>query len=212
VIGAAPVVAIHQPNHLPWLGYFHKIARADIFVFLDHVQYSKNSIINRAKVLDGTIDRWLTIPVQASLGQSINAVVPKDAGWPDRHIAVLANYYRRATCFRDVWPQIEALFADLPSSNLAAINMALIRRLCERLEISTQFETSSSLDVKETTGGDMLVQLVSLLVKLLYTDFSHPVYKQSGREFLPGLSVLDAIFNAGWRAVGDFFRQPAYGA
>ena len=51
-MSARKIVAIHQPNYLPWLGYFHKIAAADIFVFLDDVPFSKGSYINRVKTFE----------------------------------------------------------------------------------------------------------------------------------------------------------------
>lgn len=45
------VVAIHQPEHLPWLGFFNKMANADEFVILDNVQYRKRYFQNRNKIL-----------------------------------------------------------------------------------------------------------------------------------------------------------------
>ena len=35
------IVAIHQPQYLPWLGYFDKMLKADVFCYLDTVQYKK---------------------------------------------------------------------------------------------------------------------------------------------------------------------------
>ena len=44
------ILSAHQPAYLPWLGYFDKIAQSDIFVYLDTVQFEKNSFINRNKI------------------------------------------------------------------------------------------------------------------------------------------------------------------
>jgi len=47
------IVAIHQPQYLPWLGYLDKIERCDTFVFLDNVQFKKNEWQNRNKIKTG---------------------------------------------------------------------------------------------------------------------------------------------------------------
>ena len=63
------LVAIHQPNFFPWLGYFDKIRRADFFILLDDVQYPKTgagSWSNRVKVMINGEGRWLTAPVDRS--------------------------------------------------------------------------------------------------------------------------------------------------
>ena len=62
------VVAIHQPNFFPWLGYFDKIARSDVFIFLDDVQFPKTGGVwsNRVKILIGGEARWSTAPIDRS--------------------------------------------------------------------------------------------------------------------------------------------------
>ena len=75
-------VAIHQPNYLPWMGYFHKMHHADVFIFLDDVQFTKGSHINRVKILSGKGPRWLTVPVvKVKLGQNIIDVRPSSNNW-----------------------------------------------------------------------------------------------------------------------------------
>ena len=56
-------LAAHQPQYLPWLGYFHKMDGADLFVLLDTVQYKKNEWQNRNRIRTATGWQWLTVPV-----------------------------------------------------------------------------------------------------------------------------------------------------
>ena len=58
-------IAIHQPNFMPWVGYFYKIAKADKFVLLDNAQFSKNSYINRSQIL--LMQNGLTVPARPKL-------------------------------------------------------------------------------------------------------------------------------------------------
>ena len=217
------IVAIHQPNYAPWLGYFHKIAHADLFVFLDDAQFSKGSYTNRVQILTNGAARWLTVPVRQALGTPIHQIAIARPDWARAHLDTLHNAYREAAHFRDVWPGIEALYADLPEDGLAQVNAALIARLTERLRVTTPTRLASGLDVGAAAGDDRLVAIVSALapggtylsgkgggnyqdpakfekvgLKLAYSQFSHPQYEQGAPAFVPGLSVLDAVFHLGW--------------
>src|SRR5436190_9888435 len=66
--GGPMLVAIHQPNYFPWLGYLDRMARADLFIVLDHVQFERRNYQNRAPILLEGVERWLTVPV-AQLSQ-----------------------------------------------------------------------------------------------------------------------------------------------
>ena len=83
-------VAIHQPQYLPWLGYLAKWAAADVFVFLDTVQYEKNGWQNRNRIKTPTGPRWLTVPVHARLGTPIDEVTVDTAQpWGERHLRAI---------------------------------------------------------------------------------------------------------------------------
>ena len=94
-------VAIHQPQYLPYTGFFHKIAHADIFVHLDNVQFQKNGLQNRNKIRTQQGWQWLTVPVAHHFGQLI-LDVQLDAGgtWPLKHWNALATNYSRAPFFK----------------------------------------------------------------------------------------------------------------
>lgn len=132
-------VAIHQPNYLPWLGYFAKIARAENFVFLGSVQFSKGGYTNRVRIaLDGQ-PRWLTVPVSVRLGDPIDKVQISRAGWTSSHLSTIATAYADAPRYCDVRKDLEALFEGLESDGLAEANEQLIRRISARLDLSTRF-------------------------------------------------------------------------
>src|SRR5665213_2971606 len=92
-------VAIHQPNLYPWLGYFNKIAQADVFVFLDDVQIQKTgaSYTNRVSIaLDGRAHP-VTAPIRREAGLwTIADTRFSDEGWRARTIKTLQGAYAKA--------------------------------------------------------------------------------------------------------------------
>lgn len=226
------IVAIHQPNYLPWLGYFQKIAIADVFVFLDDVQFSKNSYINRVQVAGISGRNWLTVPVSVRLGMRIDAVAPARADWRADHLSRLRNAYRDAACFRAVWRDVEKLYAIADGTNLATINRGLVQAVAALLGLECEFYVSSSFHLHGAAGDTRLAQLVTAIapggiylsgrggakyqdpstfldagLSLRYLDFDHPTYDQGREPFQPGLSVLDAAFHLGWRATASLIAE-----
>ncbi len=121
-------VAIHQPNYLPWLGYFDKILRCDVFVFLDRVQMSVQSYTQRVQILSRGIPLWLTVPIRKKglFGQSIaevecNSLVP----WRRKHLGTIQANYGREAHFREVFQDLKGVFEAAPD-RLAALNEELI--------------------------------------------------------------------------------------
>ena len=154
------VVAVHQPNYAPWLGYFHKIACADHFVFLDNVQFSRLSYTNRVQIAGDGPARWLTQPVRRRFGQPICDAQFADARWPIRHLDALRGAYGRAECFRDVWDAVVSIYESIPAGGLAVTNQFLIESLVRRLGLTCAFCRASDHTAGEIPPDDRIIALV----------------------------------------------------
>ncbi len=222
------VVAIHQPNYAPWLGYFHKIRRADVFVFLDDAQFSKNGYINRVRIDDRGAARWLTIPVRVSLGDPINRVVPAGADWARAHRDTLRQCYGRAPAFGAIWSELCAMYESLAKGDIAASNETLVEAIARRLGLGCRFVRASQFGLDAQKADDRLIALVKAVapgaaylsgrggakyqdpakfaaagIPLVATDFVETAYDQGHAGFVAGLSVLDALFRLGWDATAE---------
>lgn len=221
-------MAIHQPNFFPWLGYFDKIARADVFIVLDHVQFPKSrpgSWLNRVQLAVQGEAQWVTMPVQRAF-EGVRRIddtrIDNQSPWRRKLVQLLRSNYGRAAAFADVFPVIEPLIVN-PTDSLAEYNLGAIAAIAARIGVPTgHCVRSSTLDVD---GGktDLLVSLVRRVggtaylagggadgyqddtrfhavgIDVRYQAYAPAPYPQRGRDtFLPGLSVLDALFHCGF--------------
>ena len=231
------VVAVHQPNYAPWLGYFHKIACADHFVFLDNVQFSRLSYTNRVQIAGAGPARWLTQPVRRRFGQPICDVRFADVRWPTRHLDALRGTYGQAAFFRDVWDAVVSMYESIPPGGLAVANQFLIESLVRSLGLACAFCRSSDHTVGDMRPDDRIIALVGAVapgatylsgkggagyqdserfaaagVPLRYVSFEHPVYPRGNADFHPGLSILDVVFHLGWESARSLIvDSPASG-
>lgn len=214
------IVAIHQPQYLPWLGYFDKIDKADIFVLLDDVQYKKNEWQNRNKIRTSSGWQWITVPVRYRFGRKINQVkIDNNRDWRRNHYKSLSMHYQKAPYFQDYVPFLKRAYAQ-DWGYLVDICSYFIGYLVSVLGITTRLVRSSQLRV---TGNrsDRLVNICKELgadtylsgqgaktylnlrqfkkeaIKVSFQDFVHPSYKQAYKEFEPFMSIIDLMFNCG---------------
>jgi hypothetical protein len=154
------LLAAHQPNYLPNLGFFHKMALADHFIIITNVQFSKgDGWVRRHKIPGRDADQWLTVPVLGSrCDQSIRDVsINQKAHWRRKHKRTLEGTYRN-TKEREVLDRILALY-ETPWERLVDFNVAVIHCLRDLLGI----ETPLTLD--EETGGQKQELLLNLCRK-----------------------------------------------
>jgi hypothetical protein len=221
------LVAIHQPNYLPWLGYLSRMAAADLFVLLDHVQFERRNYQNRTRVrIDGE-PRWLSVPlVQCSrderiVGKRIDNTLEGPRHWSRIHLLTLRHAYREAPYIDAYLGKLSAIYAR-PFERLVDLNAALLEFLRAELGIRTPIVHSSSLapqgakselvlDLCRRVGASALLvglgasrryldreAFARAGVRLVFQDFTHPTYRQCGeRQFTPGLSAIDLLLNCG---------------
>jgi WbqC-like protein family len=234
------IFAMHQPNYLPWLGYFAKLASADRFVVLDVVQYPRGRSFaarNRIKTAQGPI--WLTIPVSlpsACGGRAPYAdVLLADASAPSKHLRTLEMAYGKAAHGPAALELYEAAAVRPGHTRLVELNITLIEAIRGYLGLTTPLVRLSSLcqefgrksaliadiaralDAKTYLSGDGSGRdyndedfLRARGIDLRYLGFGHPTYPQLWGDFQPQMCILDAIANCG-RATTSLL-QPATGA
>ncbi len=223
------VVAIHQPNFFPWLGYFAKIARADVFIFLDSVQFPKTggTWINRVKLLVAGRVAWVTVPIVREYHgtRAIHEMrTDNKPPWRAKLLKTIHMNYARAPFFGAVFPLLTEQVNN-PTESLSEYNIAAIRALAAALHADqSKFVLGSTLNVKGNATG-LLIAMVKAVegtaylcgggatgyqrddefseagIDLIYQNYKHPAYPQANTaEFVPGLSVIDALMNCGFES------------
>jgi len=219
------IVTIHQPNYLPYLGFFDKMAKSDIFVIYDDAQFNKSDFQhrNRIRIYHGW--KWLTVPVEKKR-IPINEVkirnevkTWKGVKWSDAHFRDIHDNYKDAPYYSVYADELMRIYKR-NYEKLVDLNMELIRFLMKAFDIDAEIVFSSDLgftskstqrlvEIVEALGGDVYLSgpkgkdylEVSLFerkgIKVVFQDFKHPVYKQRYEGFVPNMAAIDALFNVG---------------
>jgi hypothetical protein len=214
-------VAIHQPQFMPWLGYFDKMDQADLFVLLDTVQFKKNEFQNRNRIKTAQGPMWLTVPVTYRFPQRIAEVgVQRAEDWRRRHLQALRTNYARAACWAAAVAGLEALYAT-DWEGLAPLNVASVEWLRRELGIATPLRLASQLEACSEDPTGRLVEICQRLgattylagaggrdymdleafaragVAVTFQEYEHPTYPQCFDGFTSHLSALDLVLNCG---------------
>jgi len=229
------IVAIHQPNFIPWPGYFHKMLMANVFIYLDNVPFSKNSFQNRNKLLINNESKWLTVPVltRGKYTALTNDVqINNQSKWKKKHLATIEQNYCRCPCFSWVFESLKLIYAK-DHETLVSFSVEINEEIRKMLNIVTPIRFASELLFTEgatdrlvkltnAVGGDVYIsgnggkkyldekQFVNAGIKLMYQNFVYRPYSQNRSEFIPYLSVLDLLFNLGQNA-SAWLRGETYG-
>lgn len=229
----AVTVGIHQPNFFPWIGFFDKLARSDVFVLLDDVQFPKTggTYTNRVEILLNARRTWLTAPQDRDY-EGVRTILEmrfaEQENWRQRIVRSLSLNYGKHPFFGEAMEVLEPLVRNL-DSRIATYNTFALTAVAGRLGLleGTRVVRASELGV-EATSTERLALLTRRVggttylagggaagyqedgvfgrhgVDLRYQSFVHPTYAQrKAPGFEPGLSVIDAVMNLGWEGVGS---------
>jgi len=105
------IITIHQPQYLPWLGYFDKARQADVFILLDDVQFKKNEWQNRNRIRTAQGWQWLTVPVLHDFGAKINGIkINNKISWRANHQKAIELNYGKAPYFKEYFPYFQEVW------------------------------------------------------------------------------------------------------
>lgn len=229
-------VAMMQPAFMPWQGFFGLIRQVDCFILLDDFQFSVQSYHqrNRLFVNPGQVD-WYSVPVVKAVSYQAplnKAKIDEKSPWRKKMWKRIEQNYRKAPFFTELGGPLEEWLLK-PWDNLAEQNMAFIHWVCGLLGYALEFRTSSgypgagerSLRVVELlkwAGGDSyysargsfeymredgVFPLAS--IPTFFQRFIPRPYDQIGSpgQFVPYLSILDALMNIGPSGTGDLIER-----
>ena len=218
-------LAAHQPQYLPWLGFFDKMDRVDLFVLLDTVQYKKNEWQNRNRIRTATGWQWLTVPVRYRYPMALREVpINEAAPWRRKHRQALLTQYARAPHYREVADPLIAVLEE-PHSDLAALNCRTVKIIAGLLGVQTPILLASELEGLPEGADNRLIALCRRLgcssylagdggqeymdlesyrragIGVEFQSFRHPVYRQTHPGFEAAMSSIDCLMNCGMGAI-----------
>ena len=216
-------IAIMQPYFFPYLGYWQLIHAVDRFVIYDDVNYIKGGWINRNRLLINGKPIYITVPLHQSspYKRICDIALQPSPVWRDKLVKMIEITYRKAPSFAEVFPVIERLIQH-EADNLAAYLAHQLQVLAAFMGIKTEFVVTSRCYGNEHLSGQARVLDIcrreeagvyinpqggqalydaetfrSAGVDLRFIVMRSLPYKQIGVEFVPYLSIIDALMEIG---------------
>lgn len=217
-------VVIHQPDFLSYLGFFHRLLFADVFVVLDTAQFvdgTSQSWMHRDKIKTPQGEKWLSLSIKKlPRDTAICDVLLSDAvDWRSTNLSLLRENYKKALYFQEIFPYIEQLYA-FKCERMMDFNLKSIEMLMTFFDIKVPMIFTSDLDA-QGKKNELLVDILKKTaatyylsgvgarayfdpasfmeanIEVIWQNFTHPVYPQLHGDFVPYLSSIDLLFNCG---------------
>ena len=216
-------VVIHQPDFIPYYGFFHRLTLSDLYIVLDHVQFERGSInswIHRDLLKTQSGKSWISVGTKkCNLSTPINMIELAETNWKVKNLNLIYQNYHKSPFYNEFFPIIRSIYEE-PCSKLSDFNMKFIKTIFSLLNINTPIIFSSDL-ISRGSKNNLLIALLKEVRATSYLsgsgsraymdqnlfernqilvnwhEFHHPIYKQQYGEFIPNLSIIDLIFNMG---------------
>ena len=220
------IITIHQPEHLPWLGFFNKLSKAEYFVILDNVQFEKNYFQNRNKIMNNGEAMWIGIPIQTKghmNGTIASTLIATQTNpkWKHKYLQTIKSNYGKHPYFSEIYPIVEEIFSK-DTDKLYDINVEIIKKFSDKLGFHPTFVRATDLDANGAKS-DLVLNICKKMgatryiagpsgrdymdlqsfkeagIEVVFNDYKHPEYPQKKVEkFVPYLSTLDLLMNCGF--------------
>lgn len=225
--------AIMQPHFFPWPGYFNLVNKVDNFVFLDDVQFSKQSWQNRNIIFINNQKKWITVPL---LGSKINTKINEKKisnkySWKKKFSKTIRQSFSKHKYFNDL-DELLKYFDSLEEIYLSNFNIKIINFILDKMNIKTKIFNSSKFDLK-LRRTEKIIGILNKLnstvylaakgsqqylaedkfseitqINLTYNDFICKAYEQhNSKKFVSNLSIIDVIANLGWEKTYKYINN-----
>ena len=229
-------IAIHQPEFMPWLGFFNKMALADVYVVFDHVQFKKRYFENRNCIVSPKKEvSYIIVPVisKGRFTQSImDTEIDNTQNWKEVLLKKIRFFYSKARYFDKYYDPLRYVVTAKEHSRLIDFNIDIINFFRKNLGISTPMVFSSQMNVQAYKGSDLILQICLLNkaqvylcgasgrdylkendflergIRIEWLDYKCPEYSQAGDGFTANLSTLDLLFNHGDDSLNILMNVP----
>lgn len=225
---AARTLVVLQPGYLPWLGFFDQVARADVFVHYDDVQFDTHGWRNRNRIkAPGGVPHWLTVPVRhrgLDRPRIVDVEIDARRPWARKHVGTIRQFYAGAPYLTRYLPELEELLErrwerlvdlDLATTDLLCRWLGLARTMLRSSALAVRGERSERLlalcrrlGARRYLSGSAARQYLDVAlfgrrgIEVAWQDYAHPEYPQRHGGFVPSLSVIDLILNCGDESLG----------
>ena len=211
---------IHQPDFMPWMGYFDKIQNSDLLIYLDDVQFSRRGWTHRDKIRIHNNHAWLTVPIEKKNNyfQKIKDTKIKDySNLGKFHLDKIKNAYQKSKNFENLYLEIEMIY-NRNHKFLIDLNLDLIHLFCNFLKIKKKTLFSSNLNLK-SKSSERLVEILEInksnkyltgepsknyidlalfkqkKIEIIWHKFNEKECMKQYNEFNKNLSALDFLMN-----------------
>ena len=226
------VAAIMQPTYLPYLGYFQLIAAADVFVFLDDVQFARRTWQQRNRILGAAGEVMLSVPVRKAEREAaiFEIAISEAEPWREKHLASARHAYARRPFFNQGMSFLEA-HLSAPTAHLADLNCAIIEDAARRMGLASRFVRAGTLAapghrsdhllalchavdanqyVSPAGSHDYMIEdgvFAAAGFPVRFQSFNEIAYDQGHAPFVPCMTFIDAVMNLGWAGTGDLLAS-----
>ncbi len=227
------IVVIHQPDFLPYIGFFHRLVQSDLYVVLDNVQFLKGSRRwhNRDKIKTSQGAAWITVGVKKTSQKTniTDILLDTTVDWKSKNLNRIKESYKNAKYFDEIFPYLKSLY-DFECSKLIDFNLKSITMLMELFDVRIEMVMASTLNVASKSNA-LLVDILQKTqatkylsgvgakayynpapfeaanIEVVWQNFKHPVYPQLYGGFVPYLSSVDLFFNCGIETSREILRD-----
>lgn len=179
------VLSAHQPQFIPWLGFFSKIHTANKYVVLDDLKYSKSSFQTRNSIRVSGAKKTdiLSIPIiKDSTKESFKLVeIDMKKNWQIKHLKSIKFAYSKSKFFKEIYTDLERIYFNNTTSNLLSFNMQFINYGIKIFKINSKIYFNSEIKEKGFNTRNKKAKFLCDLTEYLGCDFF--LFGSNGKKY-----------------------------